>query len=969
MKLLLLIFCIFCKPKISEPLILNSEESTPVLSLNYGKNIYIENIQPEGEKWNPIIQEKNGEICIVSHPLLYLKNEFGLSSEICGSYIKNYKDIILNSLDNPIEKVSIKVNENIEINNLSMTEILNLWKAEPPSLLITGDRFIEKERYMENIESKNHYTLYGEEKNLNSSFSLAYFTIWYDDKYVYMAYPSEFTGGRKTSNLYLVFSFKKEILKFPEENSVKDLVESKNSDNLNQCKLGSPEITEIFTISGSYSGKFIEIKNNTSEIMCFKEFEIILNKNKYKNVYKIGYLLPGQVILFSEENGKFQSILELALDWKELTDDTVIQLSVNGKDSFFNGKSKNKQRVDEGDISVKNNFKECSGITYFHKQKNLCMDPGIDIKKEFKSCDIGKFSITEINPIGINGELTGKYIEFKYSGEEKCNLSDISYAIDDNRVPFSILEKIIEPNSIFLIGNNKYFENITVLNRDLRSLNLNSKVEIKKDNISIELINLNQIKEEFLIKKSDGLVFSIIYQDGVFKPHFSHESVNIKYAYKQKINGSPGEIIFNTNQYSNKGFISELNIYGSYNSKDSLTGDKFIEIESNGDPYILKIYYSQALQNTIHIPANQKAEKILISRNKLACFPGTNLFLSDIINLNSDITKIELYSNSNLLDEFSKADFEELSYEDRTNRIRKSTTRTSYEKVWKFTNLFSIPREMDPNCFPYTSATPGFSNSYSPFLISSGRTEKNFSFLIHYPLNFPYNSDNIEIYSDFSDKNKILFTYRNTNISEQRESNYGSYDSDQLLYFKWKDSVDLNTLSMSSLVINAVHPNPSITQNEWVIICNRSKNSESILNFEFQDSIYFDKIVPFSYRYPNKNPLNSNKEKFSLNSENLENGECGYLIDPDSSNLILKSLNPLYTPIFTVRDDSTLGNGISQDENVNLYKLKNNTRILVSSYGNQFSHSPFKIKALEGETIILKEGRNGDSINDYRIEK
>ena len=68
-------------------------------------------------------------------------------------------------------------------------------------------------------------------------------------------------------------------------------------------------------------------------------------------------------------------------------------------------------------------------------------------------------------------------------------------------------------------------------------------------------------------------------------------------------------------------------------------------------------------------------------------------------------------------------------------------------------------------------------------------------------------------------------------------------------------------------------------------------------------------------------------------------------------------------------DDSSIGNGISADEPLNLYKIKQNNRVLVSNYGNQYSHNPFSIKALENEIIYLKEGKTGESISDYRVEK
>ena len=137
------------------------------------------------------------------------------------------------------------------------------------------------------------------------------------------------------------------------------------------------------------------------------------------------------------------------------------------------------------------------------------------------------------------------------------------------------------------------------------------------------------------------------------------------------------------------------------------------------------------------------------------------------------------------------------------------------------------------------------------------------------------------------------------------------FDLDSLLFVKWMDSLELNLLLPVSLNIQAVLPLPTNIQNEWIMICNKYNNYEYIKNYEVQDNTHYDKLIPYGIRFPTKYPLSSNNSNFSLVKDGLNFNECGYIIDPDASNLALRSLGNYTIPIFTVSDDFSIGNGIS----------------------------------------------------------
>jgi hypothetical protein len=73
--------------------------------------------------------------------------------------------------------------------------------------------------------------------------------------------------------------------------------------------------------------------------------------------------------------------------------------------------------------------------------------------------------------------------------------------------------------------------------------------------------------------------------------------------------------------------------------------------------------------------------------------------------------------------------------------------------------------------------------------------------------------------------------------------------------------------------------------------------------------------------------------------------------------------------VLTVRTTSTIGNGISSEEAIDLFKIKGAERIHIHSFGNRYSHAPFTIPVTTDEIILLQNGKRGEGKYDYEVLK
>jgi hypothetical protein len=969
MKYLLLLVTIFCKPSIPKEPLLFSNSKDFQIQFFYGES-NTERIELSDEiLWYPQFQKKDNQVCISSNSYIYREKEFGPSIDFCSSVFLNDFHYFKTFFESQDETLNLQYENGIEVNTVSLSEIVSSWKEELPKFIMVGDRFLEMERLDSGIKPDIHYSLYGIEKNINSVFSMPYFTLWKDQKYWRIAFPKKFIGGRKTSIKYLVFSFSIHLLSDLNENKISNHIENIHSKTKQNCSTLEPILTEFNPISSSLSGKFIEWKNPNKDHICITDFKIGIGEKIFEQKNSTGFYFPGETVLIGEEDSKYQIHSEIQIDWKELKINSKLSFSANSYDVKWEELKNRSIKYSEGETSIKYGNKQCSSTIDLSSQKNLCSDPGIDLQINSISCDLNSFVVTEINSNGINSNSFGNYIELLYNGKTDCDLSEISFEYADRLIPLSVKKRFIKSNTIFVLGSAEFFDKIEVVDRDIRTINEKTSFFLISNNQIVEIFSPTSIQNDFFLKVSNGSVNSLNLDSSVWKTHSPYISDNIKEGYRNNINGSPGEIS-KSNTILGKGKLSEINIYGSYSNDDSFPQDKFLEIElESGTDYKLKIYYSTGIEKIYHLPNQSKGGRFVFGKNKLVCYPEVAIFINENFTLNKDIQKIDLLSLDTTVDSMEIESTTSIGMEDRNLKIRKSYSRADNSNLWKNSYSFSLQENSLPNCYPYTHSSPGLSNSYSPFIKNYVRFEQKINYTFELPSSTYLPFFDYSIYSNSIDNKNISGSTSILNKNLEEVKDLSIFESESILFLKWKDTNELNVILPNSLRIQSVLPLPTNSQNEWVSICNNGMDIENIKNYEIQDSVYFDKLTPYGIRFPLKNPFLGENENFIFNKDFLNPGECGYIIDPDASNLILKDKRNYLIPIFTVLSDTTIGNGIGSDEYLNLYKIKNNSKILVSSYGNQFSHLPFKIKLLENEIAELKEGKTGEGIHDYRIIK
>ena len=517
MKLLLVLFFLFCKAEIPKKDFIANSSDTITVNFNYGEKPENPFYSTQSELWRPVLQEKNGSTCIFSHSSIFVENELGLSLKICSQIFGNEKILLEGILEGSNKSITLNYENKIKINSITLSEILSIWKDNLPDFILTGDRYLESERIINHLIPEYLFTLYGEEKNLNSSYSLGYFSLWKDKNYWNFAFPEEYIGGRKSSISYFVISIRDTEINLKIE-EINELIQKSNTNNLENCKNDSIEFTEFIPVSSTITGKFIEWKNPNKTPICISNFDLSINDKIKSNKSKTGYLLPNEVVLIGEENSKLMIHSDIQIEWKELKEDSTISFSTKDYKINYKNEFQRPIKFEEGEVSIKNNNKQCNSVIKYTKNSNLCADPGVDFFVNKNVCNSNDFKISEINFNSISSDFSSKFIELYYIGELNCDISSISFLIDDLYFPLSINKKSITKNEIIVIGNPDIFQNIYSIKRDIVSLNLNSKIKIMNiDNIQT-LYEKESLSNEYLLKSNLGISYSLI--PIIFKAYF-----------------------------------------------------------------------------------------------------------------------------------------------------------------------------------------------------------------------------------------------------------------------------------------------------------------------------------------------------------------------------------------------------------------------------------------------------------------
>ncbi|MCB1177081.1 MAG: hypothetical protein KDK36_05825, partial [Leptospiraceae bacterium] len=427
--------------------------------INYGSIQY--NTEPISalEKWGINISKQNSIDCINSHSDEFAKRESGPILKLCfpentipvEEFQKNLE--YLHNSENIFFKGKFLLSGiEIQIDSISKTDAQKELNREDINFALIGESNL-----LNTIDKKeNFYYLFGENKNLESSFSLPYFSILATDlENIILFPPSGFFYGNRRDYLLIRIptgnSFSEKILSF--FNSIKT-----NSEVLkNNCIPSKLTIEEYSGVSSGYTGKFIELVNSSEEIACSKNISIFSNSMKIDIPETSGFIFPGQTIVFKEENSRLEGIeINYPEFWKEITPGKELKIIQENFEQIF---SFPKFTFTQDDFEFSYRWKNftCSNFQLFPKDKNICSNPGISLPVYHKnSCNLNLLRLHELNLDGIQFnrklEKTGKFIEFIYTGDEKCSI-DLFYLETDNSIIPIYSKNHLENEDILLIGN------------------------------------------------------------------------------------------------------------------------------------------------------------------------------------------------------------------------------------------------------------------------------------------------------------------------------------------------------------------------------------------------------------------------------------------------------------------------------------------------------------------------------------
>jgi hypothetical protein len=953
--LLLFLFC-FCKEKKSTPFYFTTD-TKPGIYLDYGLDRDLNSITiPMSEKWGGVVWEGEEGICIRSHSIHFEAWEFGPVWKICG-----LRDIFLarklqesfahlhKGIPFFLEAESSTGKYPFQISHTTQTEIEKILQSGTPEFAILGESFFEKWI----SASYKYYFLHGKNKNLHSSFSLPYPSLLlYTDFLLLVFPPSHFASGNKRNYIQLRFSYNSEL--WNQIISYFGTIEEVHQKNAEKCTQQKLDFTEYFGSSSGYTGKFIELQNSSlTQPACISSVNLQTAIEGVSISIPNGFLFPGEILLLKQLNTRLEGI-EVANEnfWKEIQ--AKFELKV---DSDTYPLPAFTFAPEEGEFSDQRKNLSCETRGIFLTEKKICATPGIQIpSEESKVCKPKDFFLSEINAKGLlyNSTLDrfGKFIEFESLNKEPCFLDLLYLEFANQKIPIHKTEKV-NWNDFILVGRKDYFLEISPIDRNLSSLSLEDKIFLNDYRETFEIFQPKDLL--FVPYSSRNRLYSLDLNFG-YEHHVAKVSQYLKSDYKSQNFMSPGEKNPIQDTEINSVYFSEIQIYGAYDTLgNSLTGEKFLELENvlgEGSIELRHTSLSSGKISKFLIKLEKDISFPVLSQNPLQCNQASNPIVEDSIPFPRESQIWELLYRGRLLDRLEFFPHLEMGIEDRTRKIRKSYSRTK-AKDWKISS-----HSLSETCGTIFSS-PGMPNSYLPYLKREGQ---NFSYLS--PENI---SDRISIYAKtYPDKLKQYFIYPTQEGKFEIPDLQTDFTDSSLLYIYplGGESIAFNR---EKIYISAVSPNPELTQNEWVLVCNYSEITTNLRNYEIGDSSHFDKIIPWGSRF-SRNPL-QNIEQFEVNSDQLYPNQCAYIIDPDANLLNLQPIGLAKPLLFTVQLDSTIGNGIGSSENLDLFKTIPTGRVLIHSYGNRYSPSPFTYNASRNEIIRLQIGKEGNSLDEYRTEK
>ncbi len=990
----LLAFVMVCKNgKHNEafPLFAKSES----FSFSYGSKAESPSIQAEGRTviFEPELRETDTEVCFHSHPRELEILEWGPVVKLCFAHENDSSEILKSAISDlknsnsarTFQEAKLKTLEgSAELKFFNSDEIEEIATNSEKNILILGDKKIH-EKILRNsaFQPAIFISTYGKKETaLETSFAARYPTYVLGEKELSIFFPPNNLDVASDSEFYAGFSFANEnswlINRFKE---FANEISIKNEKFRNNCTGEIPKFTEFSNSSDFPFKRFLEFQNtNQEKSICLESFSIESSCRKTEFTNQSGFLFPGSVKMIVDNDSKLEGFQKKEFKWSDFKEGSIIRLTANQKKSEWILPEKFETNFGSDFFSLKNSDTlkcKLSPILY-QKNSRVCADPGSEVFFEDKTnstCNPDKFILTEANFAGIQIDNSihenGKFLEFKYEGEMECDLSNTKIRIGKLDIPLSGEKFLIRKNEILVAGHPEYFSGgIHLIKRDLRLLSPYSSIFILNASKEKKVFSSLDSTTILLNKNASGDIHSVVFSENGFSFHQSFSSSYIRPDSKNNHMMSPGETpLPPTSALSAK--INEINPYGTFKNGVSMTKDKFIEFKSTGEGTLFLEIRNETDTRKIIFPVTEKEKFTYIIKDKPECFSEIGSIQHNSFKLNAELTKLTLKNHSDgfILDQINFNPAKGQSTNSSSPNLRRSYSRTGY--LNHFRNSTKYPENgLFSSCYEESEMSPGRENDFFPYLTLKNGPQFPFEYTLIKPISYNRDSINVRQYTiePQSERNfEVPFNFRSSygDISIPYENTLSDRG---LIYQSIGNSEEIKLINREEIYIQAISPNPVNSQNEWILFCNLSTTEKDLSNFEIEDNSSTDKIVSYFKRKKEPLPIGLDSNIFSGENISLKPGQCGYLIDPDANSISLKPFGTEHTNIFTVESSSTIGNGISNDEGVDLYEVTPESRIHIHSYGNKRSHAPFAIDAQKGEAIVLMPGKKGETADDYEAQ-
>ncbi|RHX90534.1 LIC11755 family lipoprotein [Leptospira stimsonii] len=767
-------------------------------------------------------------------------------------------------------------------------------------------------------------------------------------------------------------------------------IRRKNSEVVSRCKDGIPELSEVFGGVGSSTGRFLEFRNSTLETICFQDLNLELNAKPYSIQKGKEFLLPGETILRIESGSLLPGNEISGFPWVELKKKGEWFLKTRTKQvSVFNRES-DFQVGERFYSSFGNQYSLCKKEGLFEISDRLCMSPGFDVKgndlEDSSFCRIEEFQLEEVNFTGLflkdKIDQNHKFIDLEYSGKGNCNPNALSVFLGETEYPIWLDSGLLKPNEILTLGTRDWMgKPIRLSLADLSDSKFGGNILLKDRFVPREILLSRETKEIPILKKENGQLLSLLFRNGRWIPHPIESSETLISSIRDLHAMNPGsKSNWDSSVENRKGELSEISWMGSYDGSTPISGDRFVELDSILPTSGILEIHSGTKEYRFLIPL--EAGKTVFSSSRLVCFPNMKPWILPELSLGSsgEMRILSLDGNS-VLDTFVwTSQGPGLNSTSQKARRSASKFRTlGGSVVWK-NSAFSDSEERKENC-SQTEASPSLANRTLPFLWKeSSSSDDFFNPLLSWnlPNSAGIRTSEIQVLTFQPNFSQSRFTTEFYNLwIELRYSIFESWNipKGSLVYLIPSGGDGLIQIPGDpSILISAIYPSPVLSTNEWVLICNRGKDSVDVRSLEIRDSSASDRLVEYSFRFGTSHPIgwetgNPDPNGWIFNDRFLNPGECGYILSPNFKNESVPFLGESYRKIFTIEKTTTIGNGIGKNEGLDLFQYVQQAPVHLHSYGNQYSPFPFALDTELGDLILLRTNRSGDSLSDYEIKK